>query len=61
MLVTKYDSFFMKDNETIVDMINRFTDIINGLKALDQKLINGELVSKILRILLNSWTTLWSL
>ena len=24
----------MKDNETIVEMITRFTDIINGLKAL---------------------------
>ena len=24
----------MKDNETIVEMITRFTDIVNGLEAL---------------------------
>ena len=58
MLVTKYENFFMKENEAIVDMITRFTDIINGLKALDRKLTNDELVSKILRSLPESWTTL---
>ena len=58
MLVTKYENFFLKENEAIVDMITRFTDIINGLKALDRKLTNDELVSKILRSLSESWPTL---
>ena len=57
MLVTKYENF-MKENKTIVDMITRFTDIVNGLKALDRNLTNNELVSKILRSLPELWTTL---
>ena len=57
MLVTKYENLFMKENKAIV-MITRFTYIVNGLKALDRKLTNDELVSKILRSLLESWTTL---
>ena len=31
LLVHSYELFFMKDNETIVEMITRFTDIFNGL------------------------------
>ena len=54
MLVTKYENFFMKENETIVDMITRITDINNGVKALDRKLTNDELVSKIFRFLAES-------
>ena len=27
----------MKENETIVEMITRFTDIVNGLIALDRR------------------------
>ena len=57
MLVTKYENF-MKEDKTIVDMITRFTDIVNGLKALDRNLTNNELVSKILRSLPELWTTL---
>ena len=51
MLFTKYENFFMKEDESIVDIITRFTDIVNGLKTLDRKLTNDELVSKILRSL----------
>ena len=54
MPVTKYENFFMKENEAIVDMIIRFTDIVNGFKTLDRKLTNDELVSKILRSLQES-------
>ena len=32
----------MKDNETIVEMITRFTDIVNGLEALVTYEINLE-------------------
>ena len=34
LLVHSYELFFMKDNETIVEMITRFTNIVNGLEAL---------------------------
>ena len=34
LTVHSYELIFMKDNETIVEMITRFTDIFNGLKAL---------------------------
>ena len=34
LLVHNYELFFMKDNETIVEVITRFTDIVNGLEAL---------------------------
>ena len=37
MFITRdmiYELFLMKDNETIVEMITRFTDIVNGLEAL---------------------------
>ncbi|KAL2455865.1 UBN2 domain-containing protein [Abeliophyllum distichum] len=48
----------MKQDEPIVDMITRFTDIINGLKGFDRKLTNGELVSKMLRSLSEDWNSL---
>ncbi|KAL2541904.1 UBN2 domain-containing protein [Abeliophyllum distichum] len=48
----------MKQNEPIVDMITRFTDIINGLKGFDRKFTNGELVSKMLRSLSEDWNSL---
>ncbi|KAL2491617.1 UBN2 domain-containing protein [Abeliophyllum distichum] len=48
----------MKQDEPIVDMITRFTDIINGLKGFDRKFTNGELVSKMLRSLTEDWNSL---
>ena len=48
----------MKEIETIVDMITRFINIVNGRKALDCNLTNDELVNKILRSLPESYTTL---
>ncbi|KAL2518350.1 Uncharacterized protein Adt_14597 [Abeliophyllum distichum] len=42
----------------IIDMITRFTDIINGLNAFDRKFTNGELVSKMLRSLSKDWNSL---
>ncbi|KAL2471640.1 UBN2 domain-containing protein [Abeliophyllum distichum] len=48
----------MKQDEPIVDMITRFTDIINGLKGFDRKFTNGELVSKMLRSLSEDWNSL---
>ncbi|KAL2491779.1 UBN2 domain-containing protein [Abeliophyllum distichum] len=48
----------MKQDEPIVDMITRFTDIINGLKGFDRQFTNGELVSKMLRSLSKDWNSL---
>ena len=31
LLVHSYELFFMKANETIVEIITKFTDIVNGL------------------------------
>ncbi|KAL2471888.1 UBN2 domain-containing protein [Abeliophyllum distichum] len=48
----------MKQDEPIVDMITRFTDISNGFKGFDQKFTNGELVSKMHRSLSKDWNSL---
>ena len=42
---------FIKDNETIVEMITMFTDIVNGLEALRKTYKESEKVIKILRSL----------
>ncbi|KAL2519131.1 UBN2 domain-containing protein [Abeliophyllum distichum] len=48
----------MKQDKPIVDMITRFTNIINGLKDFDRKFTNGELVNKIFRSLSEDWNSL---
>ena len=47
--------YFMKYNETIVEMITRFTDIVNGLKALGKSYKELENMMKILRSLPSKW------
>ncbi|KAL6320963.1 hypothetical protein AAG906_010772 [Vitis piasezkii] len=47
----------MKDNETIVEMITRFTDIVNGLEALGKTYKESKKVMKILRSLPSKWHT----
>ncbi|RVW20180.1 hypothetical protein CK203_114253 [Vitis vinifera] len=49
--------FFIKENETIVETIIRFTDIINGLEALRKSYKESEKVMKILRSFLSKWHT----
>ena len=46
----------MEDNATIVEMITRFTDIVNGLEALGTYK-ESEKVMKILRSLPSKWHT----
>ena len=41
----------MKDNETIVEMITRFINIVNGIEALGKTYKELEMVMKILRSL----------
>ncbi|WJZ84575.1 hypothetical protein VitviT2T_004175 [Vitis vinifera] len=47
----------MKENETIVEMITRFTDIVNGLESLGKTYKESEKVMKILRLLPSKWHT----
>ncbi|RVW20642.1 hypothetical protein CK203_109083 [Vitis vinifera] len=47
----------MKENETIVEMITRFTDIVNGLEALGKTCKEYEKGMKILRSLPSKWHT----
>ena len=49
--------FFMKNNETVVEMITRFTKIVNGLEALGKTYKESENVMKILRSLPSKWHT----
>ena len=45
----------MKENETIVEMITRFTNIVNGLETLGNAYKESEKVMKILRSLPSKW------
>ena len=45
----------MKDNETIVEMITRFINIVNGIEALGKTYKELEMVMKILRSLPSKW------
>ncbi|KAL6323679.1 hypothetical protein AAG906_002146 [Vitis piasezkii] len=47
----------MKDEETIVKMITRFTNIVNGLEALGKTYKESKNVMKILRSLPSKWDT----
>ena len=57
LVVHSYELFFMKDNETIVEIIARFTDIVNGLKALGKTYKELEKVMKILSSFPSKWHT----
>ena len=57
LLVYIYELFFMKDNETIIEMITRFTDIVNGLEALRKTYKKSGKVVKILMLLPSKWDT----
>ena len=50
-VLVSYELFFMKVNETIVEMITRFTDIVNGLETLGKTYKESKKVMKILRSL----------
>ena len=57
LLVHNYELLSMKENETIVEMITRFTNIVNGLEALGKTYKESEKVMKILRSLPSKWHT----
>ena len=55
ILMHSYELFFMKDDESIVEMFTRFTNIINELQALGKVYTESEKVMKILRSLPKKW------
>ena len=57
MLVSEYEVFHMKNNESISKMYDRLTLITNDLKSLGKTYIEYELIKKILRPLTLVWHT----
>ncbi|XP_057444269.1 uncharacterized protein LOC130736454 [Lotus japonicus] len=55
LLVAEYETFKMKENESIDDMFGRFQTIVNGLRNLDRKYENVDQITKILRCLPRRW------
>ena len=55
LLVTKYETFVMFQNETIDSMFCRFNDIIKDLEALDKSYTLGEKNKKILNAIPKEW------
>ena len=47
--------FKMKPNESIVEMFTRFTDVVNGLEGLGNRVSEEDNVSKLLRCLPPKW------
>ena len=57
ILVHNYELFSMKETESIVEMITRFIEIVNGLEALGRVINESKKVMKILRSLPSKWHT----
>ncbi|XP_057445862.1 uncharacterized protein LOC130738000 [Lotus japonicus] len=55
ILVAEYETFKMKESESIDDMFGRFQTIVNGLRNLDRKYENVDQITKILRCLPRRW------
>ena len=55
ILSHSYELFSMNDNESIVEMFTKFTDIVNELQALGKTYKEFEKVKKILRSLSKKW------
>ena len=55
ILVNDYKMFKMKPNESFVEMFSRFTDVVNRLEGLGNKVSEEDKVSKILRCLPPKW------
>ena len=51
---SQYENFSMNENESIDDMIIKFTKITNGLLSLGDKIDNDQKVRKVIRALLTS-------
>ncbi|MQM21098.1 hypothetical protein Taro_054132 [Colocasia esculenta] len=57
ILVSEYEMFRMKSDETTSEMFARFMLLVNGLKGLGKDYSNSDLVRKVLRSLPSAWHT----
>ena len=57
MLVSEYEAFHMKNNESISEMYAKLTLITNDLKSLGKTYSKYELIRKIFRSLTSVWHT----
>ncbi|XP_015075551.1 uncharacterized protein LOC107019652 [Solanum pennellii] len=55
MLTSQYENFRMKEGETIHDMYTKLSSITNELRCLGEPISTSKQVSKVLRILPQSW------
>ena len=55
LLHSQYENFTMHDNDSIDDMVTRFTKITNGLASLGDAIDNDQNVRKVIRTLPSSW------
>ena len=55
LLHSQYECFKMQENESIDDMITKFTKITNALASLGDKINNDQKVRKVFRALPSSW------
>ena len=55
LLVSEYEAFKMKQDESIFDIFSRLTILTNGLKSLGKSYSEYEIVRKILRSLTSAW------
>ena len=55
LLVAEYETFKMKEDESIDEMFGRFQVIINGLRNLERKYEDIDHITKILRCLPKKW------
>ena len=57
MLVSEYEVYKMKSDETISEIYSKLTVLTNGLKSLGKSYSEYEIVRKILRSLTFAWHT----
>ena len=57
MLVSEYEAFKMKPDESISEIFSRLTILTNGLKSVGKSYSKYEIVRKILRSLTSAWHT----
>jgi len=55
LLRSQYNNFTMHENESIDDMVTKFTKITNGFASLGDAIVNDEKVRKVIRALSPSW------
>ena len=55
LMVAEYETFKMKEDESIDEMFGRFQIIINGLRNLERKYENVDHITKFMRCLPKKW------